>query len=321
MFNKGFIMTDHPKWTWRLRADSNNKWLIRIFYKLLRSCTDKIPFVNDFLSICGLVFGIYSVVKYIFISPITANVPVEIQIVSVAAVFFAAKALVSSFTTFYFRDKKLIGGSPTEDNFENLVPLDAKKVALVGQNLGSRFDNKYDSTCKSIKSLLSRKDKKNDQLINEFLIVLQTPLSLLSVHPAATRHLQTITIKGLRRLSTDLEEKANKIWVAFHPAATLSMLVVDWHLNNRLAIVTPKVQTTPMVNRRASLVLTGEEFDTVAPHFDQFLAETNRKEYPGACMFPLTEAANELENMFLQDTFKVVKEYINKEECRIKSIS
>ena len=314
-------MTNQPNWTWRLRADTNERWLVRSIYKLLRFSTDYQSFINDLVSTISLIFGIYFVIKYSFISPVKVNVPIEIQIVSVVAVVIAAKALIANLTIFLFRDKKLVGGSPTEDCFERLVPINTKKVALVGQNLGSRFDNKYAATSKSIKKLLARKGSDNSPLIEEFVLVLQTPLSLLSVHPAAARHLQSLTIKGLKRLSNDLAEKRDRIYVAFHPAATLSMLVVDWHLNKRLAIVTPKVQTTPMVNRRASLVLSGEDFDTVAPHFDQFLAETRRKEFPGACMYTLSKAADELEKMFSQVTVQEVKKYIDKEECRIKCIT
>ena len=94
--------------------------------------------------------------------------------------------------------------------------------------------------------------------MEEIWLVLQTPLALLSVHPDAARHLCSVTVSGLERLAASINDNDSRVKVAFHPATTLSMIVVDWDRESRLAIVGPKMQTIPIIDRRLSLVLSGE---------------------------------------------------------------
>lgn len=240
----------------------------------------------------------------------TTNPHPLIIAVTLAAITIAIKAFIANFVGMCIPEKKLIGGSPTEDRFENLIPLRAKKVALVGQNLASKLDAKYELTLNGIRMLLSRRGNAEEPVLSEFWLIFQTPLALLSTHPTAARHLKSITINALKRLSSDLAEDANRVFVAFHPAATLSMIVVDWHKENRLAVITPKIQTLPMIDRRFSLVLSGEEFDTVVPHFDRFLFEAIHREFPGTAYASLREASVVLEQMFEDDVVKYVNKYV-----------
>lgn len=313
-------MADQPAWTWRLRSDADERWWVRWAYTFLRWCTDSQSLANRLVSIVGLIFGAIYVTNHVFLRNTTTEVPLAVHAVAIVAILVALKTLVAHAAAVLFHDKKLVGGAPTEDRFERLVPKRAKKVALVGQNLASRLDEKYDLTLQGIQKLLSRRDSGKTPSVEEFWLVAQTPLALFSVHPAAARHLQSVTVNGLERLANDLADDGGRVQVAFHPAATLSMLVVDWHLDRRLAVVTPKMQTLPIIDRRACVVLSGGEFDTVAPHFDRFLSEARRREFPGARMVPLSQAANELRAMFTQDVVQCVRSYVDDEERRMAAV-
>jgi len=289
-------MVTEPSWTWRLRAEAADRWWVRWSYKVLRWCADSHSLTNRLVSAVALIFGIGYVTKYVVTS--TPNVPAAVYVVGTVAVLMALKGLVAHATGVFLHEKTIVGGAPTADRFENLVPQGAQKVALVGQNLASRLDEKYDTTLHGLQTLLSRGGPGSTRSVEEIWLVVQTPLALFSVHPAAARHLRSVTVEALRRLAKDLKDDAKRVRVAFHPAATLSMLVVDWHRETRLAVVTPKVQTLPMIDRRLSVVLSGAEFDTVAPHFDQFLSEARRREFPGADYATLPDAADKLEELF-----------------------
>jgi hypothetical protein len=239
---------------------------------------------------------------------------ISIRAVAAAAVIVALKGVLGLFSGVFFREKKLVGGAPPESRLERIIPRGAKRIAIVGQNLAARFDEGYDSLLQSLRMLLSRRDS-----VEELWIVLQTPLALSVVHPAAARHLRNVTMNGLQRLSNDLGELASRARVAFHPAATLSMIVVDWHTDRRLCVVEPKVQTLPIIGRRLSVVLSGEAFDQVAPHFDQFLSEARRKEFPGAASVDLQEAAATLRLMFDQLVVTQVQQFVESEEIRVRS--
>jgi hypothetical protein len=267
--------------------------------------------VNRLISALGLIFGAWYATKYVVESTGT-GIPTLVYLVAIVAILMALKGLIAHLTAVFLYEKKLVGGSPTEDRFDRLVPQRAQKVALVGQNLASRLDEKYDMTLHGINTLLSRPS------VKEIWLVVQTPLALFSVHPAAARHLNSVTVQSLSRLAEGLGQKAACVKVAFHPAATLSMLVVDWHLERRLAVVTPKVQTLPIIDRRLSVVLSGSEFDTVAPHFDRFLSEAIRGEFPGAASVSLVDAAQTLKAMFDLDVVQQVMSYVENEESRIR---
>ena len=307
-------MATEPSWTWRLRADAADRWWVRWWYKFLRWCTESHSLPNRLVSAVGLVFGIGYLAMY---AATTQSVPAAIYVVGAVAVLIALKGLVAHVTKVLFREKTIVGGAPTADRFENLVPQGAQKVALVGQNLASRMGDKYGATLQGLRALLSRGGPGSNRAVEEIWLVLQTPLALFSVHPEAARHLQSITLPALRRLAQDLND--NRVKVAFHPAATLSMLVVDWHRETRLAVVTPKVQTLPIIDRRLSVVVSGDEFDTIAPHFDRFLFEATQSEFPGAATATISDAAERLEELFRLSVVDGVKEYLQGEAKRAQS--
>jgi len=58
---------------------------------------------------------------------------------------------------------------------------------------------------------------------------------------------------------------SNRVFIAFHPAATLSMLAVDWELSDRcFALITPKFQTTAQVDDRVNVLLDERDFDAAS---------------------------------------------------------
>jgi len=235
-------------------------------------------------------------------------------VVEAVAMLIVFKGIVAQVAKVLLHEKSIVGGAPTADRFETLVPKNAKKVAVVGQNLASRMGDKYDSTLGALRDLLSRGGHENP-VVEEIWLVFQTPLALSAVHPDAARHLQSITLPALRRLAADIND--DRVKVAFHPAATLSMLIVDWHCEKRMAVISPKVQTLPVIDRRLSIVVSGDEFDTIAPHFDRFLFEARQGEYPGAAVAPISTAAKKLEELFQLPVVETVKKYIDKEGVRI----
>lgn len=305
-------MARDPSWTWRLRGRASDRRRVRVWYGFLRWCADSHSVTNRLVSAIGLVFSIAFLAVYSFNTP---NVPADIYVVSAVAALFALKGLVAQVSKVIFHEQTLLGGAPTADRFETLVPQGAEKVALVGQNLASRIGDKYDTTLEGLRTLLSRSGP--EHAVQEIWLVLQTPLALFSVHPQAARHLETITLPALRQLAIDLND--NRVKVAFHPAATLSMLVVDWHLEARMAVITPKVQTLPIIDRRLSMVVSGAEFDTVAPHFDRLLFETRNGEFPGAATAAISEAATTLEKLLDLPVVQSVKAFVNAEEARAAS--
>lgn len=264
----------------------------------------------------GLVFGIGYLAKY---AATTQGVPAAIYVVGTVAMLIALKGLIAHVTKIFFRERTIVGGAPTADHFENLVPQGAQKVALVGQNLASRMGDKYDATLQGLRALLSRRGAGSNCAVEEIWLVFQTPLALFSVHPEAARHLQSITLPALKRLAQDLKD--SRVKVVFHPAATLSMLVVDWHRETRLAVVTPKVQTLPIIDRRLSVVVSGGDFDTIALHFDRFLFEARQSEFPGAATVTISDAAKKLEELFHLPIVDSVKEYLQGQAQHAQSAS
>ena len=309
-------MATEPSWTWRLRAESADDWWVRWWFKFLRWCTDSHSLMNQLVSAVGLIFGIGYLAKY---AATIQSIPTAIYVVGVVAALIALKGLVAHVTKILVREKAIVGGAPTADRFDNLVPQGAQKVALVGQNLASRLGDKYDVTVQGLRALLSRGGPGGNHVVEEIWRVLQTPLALFSVHPDAARHLELITLPALRRLAQDLND--NRVKVAFHPAATLSMLVVDWHRETRLAVVTPKMQTLPIIDRRLSVVVSGDEFDTIAPHFDRFLFEARQREFPGATTATISKAAEMLDELFRLPAVDGVKKYLQEETQRAQSAS
>ena len=86
----------------------------------------------------------------------------------------------------------------------------------------------------------------------------------------------------------------------------------------RLAIVGPKMQTIPIIDRRLSVVLSGRALEAVAPHFDRFIAEASRSEFPGACTACLSHAAEQLEKLFDSAVVHSVGKYVHDEDARVR---
>jgi len=303
-------MSTDPCWTWRLRAEAADRWQVRLWYRSLRWCTDNYSLTDQLISAVGLIIGILYLIKMYYAAK-TQSLPVIYYVVGTVALVIALKGLVAHITKIVFLEKTIVGGAPTADRFENLVPQSAQKVALVGQNLASRLGDKYDATLQGLQALLSRQ---GSRAVEEIWLVLQTPLALFSVHPEAAQHLHSITLPALKRLATDLNDE--RVKVAFHPAATLSMLVVDWHRETRLAVVTPKLQTLSVINRRLSVVVSGGDFDTIAPDFDRFLFKATMSECPGAATVTISEAATVLERLFCLPAVDGVRKYIEQQRAK-----
>nr|BAM62609.1 hypothetical protein [uncultured microorganism] len=310
-------MEKQPTWTWRLRADADERRLVRWGYKCLRWCTDGNPLYNQLISFFLLLIGAIYVIRWIrpfFLQSTKASFVAGIAVIIVVLIL-ALKGIVAHVTDMvFFRDKKFVGGAPTENRFERLVPRQAKQVALVGQNLVSHLKEKnYDKTLQSIQALLSRRDSDNKPSVEEFWLVVMTPLALSSVHPEAAGDLRSFTVKALERLANDLGEDAQRVQVAFHPAATLSMLVVDWSHDSRLAVVNPKVQTIAKIDHRLSVLLSSKEIENVAPEFDRFIDEVTSGGFLGADYVLLPDAAKRLQAMFDLKVVAYVSSYVERE--------
>lgn len=144
---------------------------------------------------------------------------------------------------------------------QNLVPPTAKEAALVGQNLASRLgldNHKYSVFLGELKLCLSRPSLKTMTLI------MMTPAALLAIHAEAARDLRNFTLPRLRKLCEDLPDE-RRISVVFHPAATLSLLAVDWSSpGNAFALITPKFQRTASIDDRLSVLLDDQYFDSAS---------------------------------------------------------
>jgi pyrimidine deaminase RibD-like protein len=140
-----------------------------------------------------------------------------------------------------------------------LVPEDAAAILLVGQNLVSRLgrsQTEQDDFRMQIRSLLSR-----PRLIELDLMVM-SPEALTAIHPEAAKDLQEFTIPALGALADYLGADARRVQVMMHPAATLSVLAIDWaNPTKRFAFITPKFQRTDDTLDRISIRLEGPTFD------------------------------------------------------------
>lgn len=313
-------MARQPTWTWRFRAKADDKWYRRQWYGLLRTCCDTGTVFDRLVNAAGLTITLWYLVVYLWSLFSTTDsgqpsAPVFLRALVVIAIFLAIKGLMAHATRWLLRDQTIIAGADTSYRLDNLVPLTARRVAVVGQNLASRLDERFETTRQGIQALLSRQ-RSGTATVEEIWLVLQTPLALLSVHPDAARHLCSVTIPGLERLAELLKD--SRVKVAFHPAATLSMIVVDWDRDSRFAIVGPKMQTILIIDRRLSVVLAGSAIDSVAPHFDRFLSEASRAEFPGACVTSLSDAASKLRDLFRLSVVQGVEQYVQEEENRVR---
>jgi len=157
----------------------------------------------------------------------------------------------------YMRKKH--GDAPT--NITNVVPPNATEVAVVDQNLGGplgQTPQRYERFRGEIKALLARSH------LQTLVLMMMCPKALAVVDANAARHLRKFSLPGLRQLRTDISD-ASRVQIVFHPAATLSMLAVDWELADRcFALVTPKFQITAQVDNRVSVLLNEREFDAAS---------------------------------------------------------
>jgi hypothetical protein len=140
----------------------------------------------------------------------------------------------------------------------DVVPPNAMQVAVIGQNLAGPLGltpQRYTRFKDQLQALLLRKQ------LHTLALVMMTPRALAAVDRKAARHLRSFSLPGLKRLSDDVSD-STRVLIAFHPAATLSMLAVDWELPDRcFALVTPKFQTTSQIDDRVNVLLDERDFD------------------------------------------------------------
>ncbi len=291
-----------PYWTWRLRADAAEKFRTRCWYAHLRWCIDASSPVKRVVDLLALPVSAICLAMYV---PQLIGMPMLMILMGFAFFLFVYKSFVAHVAELRLGADIVVGGVPTVPRFDKLIPVDAKKIALVGQNQKSRFDQDYSVTLESLKSLLSREN------VKEIWIVIQTPLALWSDHPKAGKHLEDFTLEGLQRLAVDLPNE-ERVRVAFHPAATLSAIVVDYDEEKPLAIVTPKLQTTAKVKNRFSMVVQGDEYEAIMAGFERFLLEVD--EFEGGKTAKLADAATILKELCQDPVLKEVKRHLNVEE-------
>ena len=135
-------MARQPTWTWRLRANADDEWYRRWWYQILRFCCDTGTVIDRLVNAAGLGITLWYLVVYLSSILSTANpgqpsAPVPVRALVLVAIFLAVKGLVAHATRWILRDQTIIGGADTTYRLDNLVPLTARRVALVGQNLAS----------------------------------------------------------------------------------------------------------------------------------------------------------------------------------------
>ena len=144
---------------------------------------------------------------------------------------------------------------------------------------------------------MSRGSRRGKPSIEKIWLVFQTPDALKKIHPLAAKHLRTISLPAIEKLQSDLEEYSERVYIGFHPAATLSMLVVDWGLAAPLAVVTPKLQITSTVQGRLSFIARGKDYVAVTQDFERFIFQTEHEDYPKATWASLPDAKNKLQKL------------------------
>ena len=176
----------------------------------------------------------------------------------------------------------------------DVVPPNATQVAVIGQNLAAPLGltpQRYTRFKDQLETLLARKR------LHTLMLVMMTPRALAAVDPKAAKHLRSFSLPGLTRLRGDVSD-STRVLVAFHRAATLSMLAVDWELPDRcFALITPKFQTTGQIDDRVNVLLDERDFD--AASLTRMLADAmeGAAESRGA---PLSEAPDLLESLLVE---------------------
>src|SRR5690348_8022489 len=264
MSNRGL-----PSWTWELYADAAQQKWIRVSRKVLRWCASDYVFFRV-TNIIGLMLGVGYLV-FTYWNKWSTKSDSQSILIGLAALFLIVRSLLAQIAGIRFSQASLRGGISIVPRFDLLIPLSAEKVAIVGQNLATTLGpDAYPETLKAIGNLFHRKAGKAD-LVKELWLVMQTPLALRAVHPKSAEHMRAITLPALRSLTQDLGEYSDRVNVAFHPAATLSMLVWDWHRESQKGVIVPKLQTTPKITDRLCVVIEGAAYGAVATEFQRFL--------------------------------------------------
>jgi len=172
----------------------------------------------------------------------------------------------------------------------DVVPPRAKEVAIVGQNLCTWLwleDHRYNRAVGELRTLLSRNS------IERIILTMMPPKALHEIHPEAADDMRSRSLPGLIRLNNDFPDVKKRIQVLFHPAATLSLVAVDWTTPKRaFALITLKFQRTAKVDGRLVLLLNETEFE--GESFARMLTD------PEANVAPLSEAAALLERLLEQ---------------------
>ena len=168
-----------------------------------------------------------------------------------------------------------------------LVPRDARRVVLVGQNLSGRLGltpQDQEKFLGELRVVLARG--------TEISLVMMTPSALKAVHLEAAEDLAKFTLPSLEKLATALGPLRNRVQVVLHPAATLSLLAVD----GEYAYVTPKFQRTAQISGRLSFKLEPHLFD--APSLERMLYDAAKGSH-GAVAMPLDEGMPELRSQLV----------------------
>ena len=173
---------------------------------------------------------------------------------------------------------------------QEIVPPSAKDVALVGQNLAGPLGLKKQDYLRfkdELKKLLSKRAFPSLETIT---IMMMTPKALQAIHSEAANHMRAYTIKGLTWLSKDIP-RDQRITIVFHPSATLTMIAVDWDQSDKaFALVTPKLQRTPLYDR-ARVLMDQRYFD--APTLKEMIRQAANGE-EGAVSVSLRHAPKKL---------------------------
>lgn len=136
-----------------------------------------------------------------------------------------------------------------------LVPHDARRVVLIGQNLSSRLGLNLQDQRKFLRELRVLLKQGT-----EVSLVIMPPSVLKEVHLEAAEDLARFTLPALESLADALGSMCNQVEVVFHPAATLSLLAVD----QNYAYITPKFQKTAQISNRLTIKLEPRLFDTAS---------------------------------------------------------
>jgi hypothetical protein len=287
-----------PRWAWSLYGHASPKRSVRWVYRSLWWCASTSSGVFRLVTILALIFTFCSLLIVFVRNWQAPSQHTFILVAELVALFLLVKGCLAQIAPLLFGENTLVSGRTYVNSLDYLVPRKAQKVAFVGQNLASRLsDETYVIFSQSLKNLLSRGSRSGKTSIEKIWIVFQTPDSLKKIHPLAAKHLRTISLPAIEKLQSDLKEYSERVYFGFHPAATLSMLVVNWGLAEPLAVVTPKLQITSTVQGRLSFIARGKDYVAVTQDFERFIFHIEQEDYPKATWASLADAKNKLQKL------------------------